>query len=270
MLLLHGLEGGIRSHYVRGLMTEARRRGWGADLLVFRSCGTEINRTPRFYHSGETTDLAFVVDRILEEFPHSELFLAGASLGGNVLLKYLGERGTNVPARIGAAAAVSVPYDLARSSRHIDRGFSRVYQAHFLRSLHRKAVLKHAAFPDRLPAATLERARSLYAFDDVVTAPLHGFVDAADYYARSSAIHWLSAITVPTLLLSAVDDPFLPPAVLEEVRSIAAGNRHLTVEFVERGGHVGFIAGHVPWRPVYYMERRLGEFFMQQSRSRTP
>lgn len=268
ILLLHGLEGGVRSHYVRGILGEARRRGWGADLLIFRSCGGEINRTPRFYHSGETTDLSFAIDRLLAEFPTSPFFLAGVSLGGNVLLKFLGERQDTVPLRVLAAAAVSVPYDLARSSRRIDRGFSRVYQAHFLRSLRRKATLKHASFPDRLSAGALVRGRTLYAFDDSVTAPLHGFVDADDYYTQSSAISWLSGIRVPSLLLSAVDDPFLPGEVLEEVRERATHNPWLHVEFVERGGHVGFIGGRIPWRPIYYAERRLGDFFEQRLEGR--
>ena len=261
LILLHGLEGGPRSHYARGLLAEAHRRGWGADLLIFRSCGSEINRTPRFYHSGETTDLAFAVERLIGEFPDSQFFLAGVSLGGNVLLKYLGEREGGLPSSIRAAAAVSVPYDLARSSRYIDRGFARVYQASFLRSLRRKALLKQAAFPTRLASSGLERVRTLYAFDDAITAPLHGFADAADYYARSSAIGWLSRIRLPSLLLSAVDDPFLPAEVLEQVRIIARGNPSLKVEFVERGGHVGFIGGRVPWRPVYYAELRVLDFF---------
>ena len=264
LLLLHGLEGGPRSHYARGLLAEARRRGWGADLLVFRSCGTELNRTPRFYHSGETGDLAFALERLIGEFPASPFLLAGVSLGGNVLLKFLGERGATVPGQIVATAAVSVPYDLARSSRHIDQGISRVYQSHFLRSLERKAALKHAAFPDRIPKAALARSQSLYAFDDDVTAPLHGFTDAEDYYSQSSAIRWLSGVTVPTLLLSAIDDPFLPADVLDRVRAVASANPALEVEFVERGGHVGFVGGRVPWRPIYYLEHRLGEFFAEQ------
>jgi predicted alpha/beta-fold hydrolase len=223
-----------------------------------------MNRTPRFYHSGETTDLSFVLDRLLAEFPESPFFLAGVSLGGNVLLKFLGERGAVLSTRIVGAAAVSVPYDLASSARRIDRGFSRVYQAHFLRSLRRKAAQKQATFPDRLPPAALTHARTIYAFDDGVTAPLHGFVDADDYYSQSSAIRWIPDITVPTLLLSAVDDPFLPADVLAHVRIVAAANSALCVEFVEHGGHVGFIGGRVPWRPIYYLERRLGEFFAQQ------
>jgi predicted alpha/beta-fold hydrolase len=246
------------------MLAEAHRRGWGADLLIFRSCGGEINRAPRFYHSGETTDLDFVIERLVAEFPQSRLFLAGVSLGGNVLLKFLGEQGEDLPPGIHAAAAISVPFDLARSSIHIDRGFSRVYQASFLRSLRRKAALKQAAFPERVAVADLEQLRTLYAFDDAVTAPLHGFVDAKDYYTQSSAIRWLARIRLPTLLLSAVDDPFLPPEVLEDVRLVARANPHLHLEFVERGGHVGFIGGRLPWRPVYYAERRTLDFFTEQ------
>ena len=266
LILLHGLEGGHRSHYARGILAEAHRRGWGADLLIFRSCGPEINRTPRFYHSGETTDLAFAVERLVSEFPSSQFFLAGVSLGGNVLLKYLGERGAVLSPNIRAAAAVSVPFDLQRSSRHIDRGFARVYQASFLRSLRRKAALKHAAFPDRVSGEGLQRMRTLYAFDDAVTAPVHGFADASDYYSQSSAIRWLSRISLPSLLLSAVDDPFLPAEVLDEVRIIAEANPRLNLEFVERGGHVGFIGGRVPWRPVYYAEVRVFDFFEKYAR----
>jgi predicted alpha/beta-fold hydrolase len=266
--LLHGLEGGSRSHYARGILAEAEQRGWGADLLVFRSCGDEINRTPRFYHSGETTDLAFALDRVTAEFPTSSLLLAGVSLGGNVLLKFLGERGSSLPRQIVAAAAVSVPYDLARSARHIDAGFSRVYQAHFLKSLHRKAALKHRVFPRAVPDPARRGARTLYAFDDAITAPVHGFTSADDYYTRSSAIGWLASIRIPTLLLSAVDDPFLPPDVLGAVDEIAAENDALVTEFVDRGGHVGFISGRYPWRAFYYAEWRVAEFLAGALRER--
>lgn len=266
LLLLHGLEGTPRSHYVRGILAEADRRGWGAYLLIFRGCGDEMNRARRFYHSGETGDVGFFLERIATRHPESPLLLAGVSLGGNVLLKLLGERGAELAPRVRAAAAVSVPYDLLRSSRHIDQGFSRVYQRHFLRSLRRKALAKLARYPDLVPAGALDRADTMYAFDDQVTAPVHGFRDAADYYARSSSISWLDRIRVPTLLLSAIDDPFLPAEVLDEVRRIAAGNPALVVEFVERGGHVGFVSGRLPWRPFYYAEWRIGEHFAAQLR----
>jgi predicted alpha/beta-fold hydrolase len=260
LLLLHGLEGTPHSHYAQGTLAEARRRGWGADLLVFRSCGGELNRTRRFYHSGETTDAALVLDRVRREHPESPLLLAGYSLGGNVLLKLLGERAGDLPPQVCAAAAVSVPYDLARGCRHIARGFARVYEQHFLRSLRRKALAKLERFPDLAQRERVLAARTLWDFDDVVTAPVHGFVDAGDYYRRSSSLRFLSEVRLPTLLLSAVDDPFLPAAVLDEVRAVARTNPALRVEFVERGGHVGFVSGRVPWRPFYYAEWRVADF----------
>jgi predicted alpha/beta-fold hydrolase len=260
LVLLHGLEGGPQSHYVPGVLDEARRRGWHADLLVFRSCGREPNRARRFYHSGETGDLAFVVDRLVAEHPGETLFLGGVSLGGNVLLKFLGERGDAVPGAVRAAVAVSVPFDLGRGSRHISRGFSRVYERHFLRTLRRKALAKLAHYPDLCDPRRLAAVRSMLDFDDAVTAPVHGFASADDYYERSSALRFLAGIRRPTLLLSAEDDPFLPAAVLDEVRHVAADTPSLDVEFTRRGGHVGFIGGRVPWRPLYYAEWRMVDF----------
>ena len=337
LVFLHGLEGGVHSHYVANLFAEAERRGWGADLLLFRGCAGELNRARRFYHSGETTDFDFALRRIAAERPRAPIGLAGVSLGGNVLLKWLGERGDDgvpdavrgavavsvpfdlargckhisrgfsrvyerfflrslvakarrklardpdlcdpaaldrvrtrwdfddvVTAPVHGAVAVSAPFDLARGSRHLSRGFSRVYERFFLRSLVAKARRKLARHPDLCDAAALERVRTLWDFDDVITAPVHGFRDALDYYTQSSSIHFLSRIRVPTLLLSAVDDPFLPPEVLEEVRAIAPKNPALELEFVRRGGHVGFVSGRVPWRPVYYAEWRVGDFLASQ------
>jgi predicted alpha/beta-fold hydrolase len=264
VLLLHGLEGSVRSHYAQGLLNEAARRGWGADLLIFRSCGSEMNRTRRFYHSGETTDTAFVLERISREFPASPLALAGVSLGGNVLLKFLGERGDNLPTQLKAAAAISVPFDLSRSARRINRGLSRLYQRFFLGSLRRKAQEKAVRFPDLAPPSTIAELRTLEDFDNLITGPLHGFRNAQDYYERSSSLPWLRRIGLSMLLLSAVDDPMLPPEVLDEVREVARQNPALRLEFVGRGGHAGFIAGSVPWRPFYYAEYRVGEFFAEQ------
>lgn len=261
VLLLHGLEGSVRSHYAQALLNEAHRRGWGADLLIFRSCGSELNRTRRFYHSGETSDTAFVLDRIVAESPSSPIAIAGVSLGGNVLLRFLGERGSDLPASLRAAAAVSVPFDLLRSSQRINRGFSRVYQKFFLSSLRRKAQEKQARFPDLAPAERIAGLRTLEDFDNVITGPLHGYRDARDYYERASSLPILERIRLKTLLLSAVDDPMLPPEVLDEVRDIATRNPSLHLEFVKKGGHAGFIAGFVPWRPFYYAEYRVGEFF---------
>src|SRR5712671_3541334 len=201
VLLLHGLEGTVRSHYAQGLLNEAERRGWGADLLIFRSCGPEMNRARRFYHSGETTDTAFVLERITREFPDSPLALAGVSLGGNVLLKFLGEQGNDLPLQLKAAAAISVPFDLSRSSRRINRGFSRFYQQFFLKSLRRKAQEKAGRFPDLAPADKISGLRTLEDFDNLITGPLHGFRDAEDYYQRSSSLPRLEHIKLITLLL---------------------------------------------------------------------
>jgi len=267
LLVLHGLEGTIRSHYIQGMLAEAQRRGWSADVLLFRSCGGSPNRARRFYHSGETGDLAMVVDRLATTAPAAPLVLAGFSLGGNVLLKYLGERGDAVPGVVRGAAAVSVPYDLARGAEEISRGFARVvYERSFLRSLKAKVEAKLGRYPDLVDRARLVGARSLRAFDDVVTAPLHGFTGADDYYARSSALGYLAGIRRPTLLLSARDDPFLPAAVLDDVRAVASRNSALEVEFVDRGGHVGFVAGAAPWRAEYYAERRVMSYLEAAAR----
>ena len=268
LVLLHGLEGTVRSHYVSAFFEEARDRGWAADLLVFRGCGAELNRAARFYHSGETTDLAFVLDRLQAEAPHSPIVLAGVSLGGNVLLKFLGERGNDVSRQILAAAAISVPFDLERGARFISTGFSRVYDRHFLSTLRAKALRKLERYPGLFDREQLARVRTLMEFDDVVTAPIHGFEDAHDYYTRSSSIRWLSGIRRPTLLLSAVDDPFLPASVLDEVREIAESNDNLTLEFTQHGGHVGFVSGRWPWRATYYAEWRACDYLERVLRER--
>jgi predicted alpha/beta-fold hydrolase len=260
LVLLHGLEGSPNSHYARGLLARAHALGWSAAAVVFRTCGGEMNQTRRFYHSGETSDLDFVVRRLTTESPDTPVVLAGFSLGGNVLLKWLGECGTHVPPAVCAAAAVSVPFDLARGSRYINRGFSRLYERHFLRTLVRKTVVKRKRFPDIAPKADLATLRTMWDFDDAVTAPVHGFRDAIDYYERSSSLRWLDRIRVPTLLLSAADDPFLPPEVLDDVRAAAGENAFLYCEFFEQGGHVGFIAGNLPWRPLYWAEYRVTDF----------
>ena len=260
LLVLHGLEGTIRSHYLQGTLAEARRRGWAADALIFRTCNGEVTTAPRLYHSGETTDLDGVVRRLVREHPRQPLCLAGFSLGGNVLLKWLGERGEDLPAEVRGAAAVSVPFDLERGSRFIERGFARVYTKHFLGTLRAKARAKLARDPDLFDGSALDRAHTLFEFDDAVTAPVHGFRDAHDYYRRSSSLHFLGRIRVPTLLLSAFDDPFLPAAVLAEVSRLARDNPALFPEFHDRGGHVGFISGRSPLSARYYAEARVVEF----------
>jgi predicted alpha/beta-fold hydrolase len=225
-----------------------------------------MNSARRTYHSGETTDLELIVERIIRHDPDTPIGIVGISLGGNVMLKWLGQRGDTVPKQVRAVAAVSTPYDLAKSSKAINSGFARLYQWNFLRSLRRKAEEKLLQYPDVCPTGTLDALATMWEFDDRFTAPLHGFRDAADYYAQSSSIRFLSRIRRPTLLLSAEDDPFHPREVLRDVAEIAAGNSYLTTEFHKRGGHVGFVGG-APWSPTYYVERRVASFLADYLRA---
>ena len=261
ILLLHGLEGSVRSHYVQGFVNGAEERGWNTTLLVFRGCGPEFNSAPRMYHSGETNDLRHTLATLVHRDPARRIALAGVSLGGNVLLKFLGEDSRTVPPQVVAAAAISVPYDLEAGSRHLQKGFARVYDRHFLKSLRQKALVKLGQHPGLFSRDRALAASTIEDFDDAVTAPVHGFRGSNEYYTKSSSIHFIGRILVPTLLLSAEDDPFLPVAILDKVRGIAASNPRLTVEFTRHGGHVGFLSGNVPFRPVHWAERRVLSFF---------
>jgi predicted alpha/beta-fold hydrolase len=260
LAIFHGLEGGLHSNYARGLMHQARARGWGAALLIWRSCDGRIPAAPRMYHSGETTDADFFLRRLVAERPGAPIVCAGISLGANVLLKWLGEQGPNAPAELRRAAAVSTPFDLAEGARHLADGFSRLYTWHFVRKLKRKALAALDLHP-HLPVdrARIFAARTFWEFDDAFTGPVHGFLGADDYYTRSSSIHFLPRVATPTLLFSSVDDPFLPPAVLDRVREVAAPNPRLTLEFTRRGGHVGWVEGP-PWSPRYHLEQRVADW----------
>ncbi len=260
IILLHGLEGSQQSHYVRGMAAEVRARKWGLDLLLFRTCDGKVNATPRSYHSGETSDLDFVVRRVTEEYPEAPCAVVGVSLGANVALKWLGERCDRLPPRLCAAAAVSTPFELSQSSQRVHQGFSRVYERHFLRSLRRKALKKLDRFPKIAERSAVASAQSLRDFDEAFTSIVHGFENADDYYSRSSSLAFLPSIRIPTLLLSARDDPFHPPRVLDRVAEIAAKNPLLRPEFPQRGGHAGFVAGSLPGKASYYAERRIAEF----------
>lgn len=260
VLVLHGLEGTIRSHYLAPMFENAAARGWGAVLMMHRGCGDTPNLARRFYHSGETSDVGLVYSTFATRYPRSPWALAGVSLGGNVLLKWLGELGDAVDERIRGAATISVPFDLERGARQISGSLLGVYDRAFLGSLRRKALTKLERYPDLFDRERLVRARNIFEFDDCVTAPVHGFRDARDYYSQSSSIGYLPRIRVPTFLLSAIDDPFLPASVLDEVRAIASASAFLHLEVTARGGHVGFVEGRVPWRARYYAEARAFRF----------
>ena len=255
LVLFHGLEGSTRSMYTRGLLHLARQRGWWGDLVLWRTCdGEPVNSVPRAYHSGASDDADAVIRRIVAADPGRPTMLLGVSLGGNVLLKWLGEQGSAVPSEVKAAVAVSVPFDLARCSRQIEQGFAAVYGRFFMKGLKAKTFAKLERFPGLVDPAALERVRTIWEFDDVVTAPIHGFASAEDYYRRASSLQFLDRVRVPSLLFNAADDPFLPRPILDEVRAVAAQNPYLQCHFPEHGGHVGFIAGAHPWKARYWME----------------
>jgi uncharacterized protein len=256
LALFHGLEGGASSHYARALLAAARERGWRAALPHFRGCGGELNRLPRAYHSGDSDEIDWMLRRLARE-AGGAVYAAGVSLGGNALLKWLGERGAGAGAVVRAATAVSAPVDLTAAGDALGRGFNMVYTRNFLATLRRKAAAKLARFPGLFDGPRVARSRTLREFDDLVTAPLHGFRDAADYWSRASAKPWLAHIRVPTLVVNARNDPFLPAAELPRADEVSP---QVTLEFPPTGGHVGFVHGPFPGR-YDWLPRRIASFF---------
>jgi len=257
LLVLHGLEGSARSHYIGGLFELAAARGWRAGVLYFRSCSGELNRLARFYHSGDTGDLDHVLRVLADREPGARVVCVGISIGGNVLLKWLGEQGQDATGLLAGAAAISVPFDLVACARVMDRGLQkRLYTASFMRSFRRKTQAKARAYPGFVDLRAALRARTFAAYDRVVTAPLHGFADEVDYWRRASSGPYLASIRRPTLLVNALDDPFIPAGSLPDPRALPPTVR---AEYVPHGGHVGFVEGR-PWRAMSWAERRAVEF----------
>ncbi|MBC7456187.1 MAG: alpha/beta fold hydrolase [Massilia sp.] len=246
VVLFHGLEGTSSSHYARALMAEVAARGWSGAVPHFRGCSGEANRAARFYHSGDALEIDWIMRR-LRPRATGRLYATGASLGGNALLRWLGESQHQADF-VDAACAVSAPLDLARGGAALSSGVNLLYARNFLRTLKPKCLAKLAHFPGLFDRDALLAANDLYAFDNVVTAPLHGYRDTDDYWDRASAKHVLGDITVPTLVLNARNDPFLPGMYLP---TSAAPN--VTLEFPAHGGHVGFASGALPglldWLP---------------------
>ncbi len=259
VIVLHGLESSSSATPVREILRLAANRGWGGLAMNFRGCSGEPNRLRRSYHGGDTADLAWVVARMKEAHPSSAMACVGFSLGGNVLLKYLGERGEALPACIRAAAAISAPFDLAASVQVLEQGFSRVYGGRLAAGLKRKTREKLKRYPDLVDAHALSRVRTVADFDALVTAPVHGFSDAQAYWSTSSSKRFLSRIHRPTLLINAKDDPFLPAHALP-TPAVVAANPFLTADFPSSGGHMGFLEGHWPLVPSAWAERRAMEF----------
>ncbi|WP_296942351.1 YheT family hydrolase [uncultured Massilia sp.] len=241
VLLFHGLEGSSDSHYARTLMAAVQARGWHGAIPHFRGCSGEPNLAPRFYHSGDAEELDWIVRRLRARFA-GPCYAAGVSLGGNVLLRWLGEQ-QHAAEIVDAAVAVSAPLDLAAGGAALGRGFNRVYTRMFLDTLKPKALARLARYPGLFDRDALLAARDLYAFDNVVTAPLHGYRDTDDYWHRASAKHVLADITVDTLVLNARNDPFLPGRYLPPPQ---AASRAVTLAYPDEGGHVGFATGSFP------------------------
>jgi hypothetical protein len=262
VLLLHGLEGSARRGYALNLYRELALRGVGAVGLNFRGCSGEPNRTARSYHSGETDDLRLVLELIRARYPDSALGAIGFSLGGNVLLKHLGEEGVRAAAGLRACVAVSVPYDLGACADALDRTpMGRFYTRRFLTTMKEKLLARRALVARRIDLARALAARSFREFDDAVTAPLHGFASAEDYYTRCSSAGFVAAIRTPTLLLQAEDDPFLPAQAIP--RAAVRANPVLEPVLLPRGGHVGFIEGQ-PWSPRFWVERVAADHFARR------
>lgn len=270
VLILHGLNGSIDSSYAAGMLLAIKKLGWRGVIMHFRGCSGKPNRLPRAYHSGETGDLQTVVTELKTREPNTPLFAVGYSLGGNVLLKWLGETGATNP--LQATAAVSVPFELDKTADYLNTGFSKLYQWWLIRGL---KIEHHRKFKNHPLKAQFEthpfrkdhfknvnKIKNFWEFDDQITAPLHGFKNAKEYYELSSCRQFLKDIEIPTLILHAKNDPFVPTIALPTVNEVSTS---VTLEISEEGGHVGFISGKFFWQPEYWLEQRILNYFAEQT-----
>jgi len=239
-IVLHGLEGDSGRSYMMGMARALNKKGWDVLAMNFRGCSGEPNRNLRMYHSGETEDLHTVICHVSATGIYAGVALVGFSLGGSAILKYLGERGSSARDLIKAAVTISVPCDLKGCSDRLGEFRNRLYLKRFLKMLRQKIKAKALIKPESIDDVGYDRIRTLKEFDDRYTAPIHGFKDADDYYEKSSSRHFLSTISVPTLLINAADDPFLSASCfpVEDAKT----NRYLLLEIPQHGGHVGFMA----------------------------
>ncbi len=258
LVALHGLEGSSDSHYMKGLAEKAWLRGFSVVRLNLRNCGGTEHLTRGLYHSGLTADARAVIDELIARERVPAIVLAGYSLGGTITLKLAGEYGVKAPAELACVCAVSPPIDLAQASLLLERPANFVYEQHFLWNLKRRIHRKRSIFPAQYTTRGLWRVHRLRAFDDRYTAPHNGFRDAADYYERASAIHVIPAIAVPTLVISAEDDPFIPAAPFRDPR--VTGNRNVEVMLTPCGGHCAFLARPCADHDGYWAEWKVIEF----------
>lgn len=267
IILIHGLTGSSQSGYIKGLQSALLELGLRSVAFNFRGCSGSSNNRARSYHSGETEDIHFLYQTLRLREPETPLGAVGFSLGGNVLLKWLGEQGERL--ELFAAVAVSVPLVLGICSTKLDRGFSKLYRGVLLKELkaymytklhHLESIGQAQEAAKVRELGDLSDIRSFWQYDDRIVAKLHGFNDVHDYYRRSSSRQYLKSISIPTLLIQAVDDPFMTQDVLPGPNEISP---HVQLEFTRHGGHVGFISGLIPFKPEYWLERRIPKFLMR-------
>ena len=267
VILLHGLAGSSQSSYIKGLQYALLKQGFRSAVLNFRGCSGEYNYSARCYHSGDTSDIDFLYRTLRTREPQTPMAVVGFSLGGNVLLKWLGEQGKNVS--LFAATAVSVPLVLSECANKLDNGFSRLYRASLLQELKQYVRLKHKHLvmlgktneAEKLSQlGNLDSITSFWQYDDRVIARLYDFTDVHDYYKRSSSRQFLKTISVPTLLIQAADDPFMTSKVIPKQNELPAS---VSMEITKAGGHVGFISGTNPFKANYWLEQRIPEYLQQ-------
>ncbi|SEK98809.1 YheT family hydrolase [Nitrosovibrio tenuis] len=261
VVLFHGLEGSSSSHYVLSIMGMLQDLGWRGAVVHFRGCSGSPNRLPRAYHAGDSTEIDLVLRRIAVQNKRLgfavPVFAVGVSLGGNALLKWLGEQGKQASRLLDGVVTISVPLDLAAAGKTLASGFNLLYTRHFLDTLKRKALEKLDRFPGLFDAEAVAACQTLYEFDNLVTAPLHGFRNTEDYWDRSSSKPWLKHIEVPTLVINALNDPFMPPSALPGPHDVSSA---VVLEFPEQGGHAGFLNPPFPGRLTWLPERIISFF----------
>ncbi|WP_298609295.1 hydrolase [uncultured Thiothrix sp.] len=257
VLMMHGLEGSLNSHYASTLVQALHQAGFSVVFMLLRGRGLEPNRLAKSYHSGASADLAEVLAQLKArgQMPAAAI---GVSLSANLLLKYLGETGAN--SGLNAAVAISTPFQLAVCAKKLEHGFARVYGQYLLKQLKNSYRTKFQSLPEPTPI-DLTALSTIYQFDDQVTAPLNGFANAADYYQRSSSARFLGKIQTPTLIIHALDDPFMRPSI---VPSAEQTSPNVSLEITEHGGHVGFISGRVPWKLSYWLDERVPAWLRSQ------
>ncbi len=250
VVLFHGLEGNSQSQYALSLMAAAKNKDWRGVVIHFRGCSGEPNRLPRVYYAGDAVEIDMMLSRLRASAPQAPIYAVGVSLGGNALLKWLGEFGEHANSVITKAATVSAPMDLAASADALDKGLNRIiYTPRFVDSMRPKALAMSARFPGLLDDEKIKSARTIHDIDNTVTAVLYGATDAENYYAQNAAKPWLSQISLPTLILNAKNDPFIPA---ESLPTQAQVSQSVTLEYPDAGGHVGF-PGSNDWLPTHLL-----------------